>query len=118
MTIELMENEEQKLEGQLTLDVFHTEDEIVIKSAIAGVSPEDLDISITKDTVNIKGVRQKDENIENGNYYYRELHYGPFSRSVILPEDIDTENASANLKNGILTIRLPKIRKVKKLKVA
>ena len=106
-------------EGQLTVDVYQTEDDIVIKSTIAGVTAEDLDISLTNDMVTIKGIRNPDEKVKQSDYYYRELYWGPFSRSIILPEEIDADNAKASIKNGILTIRLPKLAKskVKKIKV-
>lgn len=106
-------------EGQLTVDVYQTDDEIVIKSTIAGVTVDDIDISITSDMVTIKGKRKPDEPIDQSDYYYQELYWGPFSRSIILPEDIDVEKASASMKNGILTIRLPKLAKsrMKKVKI-
>lgn len=104
-------------EGQLTIDVYQTPTDIVIKSTIAGVSPEDLDITITNDMVTIKGKREKDEVITDGDYYYQECYWGAFSRSVILPVDVEAEKADASMKNGILTIRLPKIEKVKTKKI-
>jgi len=100
-------------EGQLTIDVYQTPNEIVIKSTIAGVKPEDLDIAITNDMVTIKGTRKKDEEVKAEDYYYQECYWGAFSRSVILPVDVEAENATATMKNGILTIRLPKVEKVK-----
>ncbi|MCK4859940.1 MAG: Hsp20/alpha crystallin family protein [Candidatus Omnitrophica bacterium] len=100
-------------EGQLTLDVYQTENDIVIKSTIAGVKSEDLDISITNDMITIKGARRQGESVPQENYYYQELYWGPFSRSVILPVDVDTEKAKASMKNGILTIRLPKTEREK-----
>jgi HSP20 family protein len=104
-------------EGQLTIDVYQTPAEIVIKSTIAGVSPDDLDITITNDMVTIKGKREKDEVIAGGDYYYQECYWGAFSRSVILPVDVEAEKADASMKNGILTIRLPKIEKIKTKKI-
>lgn len=105
-------------DGQLTIDVFQTEDDIVIQSTIAGVDPEkDLDISITTDMVTIKGTRSPEQKIKSSDYYYQELYWGPFSRSVILPVDVDTENAKASYKNGILIIRLPKLEKIKTKKI-
>ncbi len=106
-------------EGQLTIDVYQTNDEMVIKSTIAGVTSEELDITITNDMVTIKGQREKDEDISSDSYYYQELYWGPFSRSVILPQEIDTESAKAGLKDGVLTIRLPKMERsrTKKLKI-
>jgi len=104
-------------EGQLTLDVYQTPGEIVIKSTIAGVAPEDLDISITNDMVIIKGERKNSEEVKTEDYYYQECYWGKFSRSVILPVDVDPDKSKAVLKNGILTIRLPKIEKVKTKKI-
>ena len=106
-------------EGQLTIDVYQTENDIVIKSTIAGVKPEDLDVSINNDMVTVKGERKNEEIVENGNYYYQECYWGSFSRSVLLPVDVIPEKADAALKNGILTIRLPKAdtTKTKKIQV-
>lgn len=106
-------------EGQLTIDVYQLEDEMVIKSAVAGVRSEDLDITITSDMVTIRGSRDREEEIHPQDYYYQELYWGPFSRSVVLPYEIDTENAKAALREGVLTIRLPKLErsKTKKLKI-
>jgi len=104
-------------EGQLTIDVYQTETDVVIKSTIAGVSPDDIDIGITNDMVTVRGRRVKDEQIEAENYYYQELYWGTFSRSVILPVEVDADKAKAGIKNGILTIKLPKIEKVKTKKI-
>ena len=102
-------NKESKTEnGILTLDVFQKDNEIVIKSAIAGVGGKDLDISITNDSVTIEGTRKEEEKEEDKNYFYQELNWGSFSRKVILPEEINPDQAKATLKNGILTITLPK----------
>lgn len=113
------ENFSSDAEGQLTIDVYQTENEIVIKSTIAGVKPEDLDVSINNDMVTIKGERKNEEVVEAENYYYQECYWGHFSRSVVLPVDILSEKSEASLKNGILTIRLPKAdtRKIKKIQV-
>ncbi len=112
-------NEASGAEGQLTIDVYQTENDIVIKSTIAGVKPEDLDVSINNDMVTVKGERKNEEIVENGNYYYQECYWGGFSRSVLLPVDVIPEKADASLKNGILTIRLPKAdtTKTKKIQV-
>jgi HSP20 family protein len=106
-------------EGQLTIDVYQTDNDIVIKSTIAGVKPEDLDISINNDMVTIKGERKNEEMIEQGNYYYQECYWGSFSRSVLLPVDVISDKTEASLKNGILTLRLPKAdtTKIKKIQV-
>ena len=103
----------QDYEGQLTIDVYQTADEIVIKSTIAGVKPEDLDVNINNDMLTIKGIRRNDATVKTEDYYYQECYWGPFSRSVILPVDVETEKIKAELKNGILTIILPKASKAK-----
>ncbi len=104
-------------EGQLTIDVYQTPNEIVIKSTIAGVTPDDIDITMTNDMITIKGTRKKDEQVKEEDYYYQECYWGPFSRSVILPVDVEVDNAEASMKNGILTIKLPKVEKVKTKKI-
>lgn len=113
------QGESDGAEGQLTIDVYQTEEDIVIKSTIAGVKPEDLDVTINNDMVTVKGERKNEEIVENGNYYYQECYWGSFSRSVLLPVDVIPEKADASLKNGILTIRLPKAdtTKTKKIQV-
>lgn len=103
----------QDYEGQLTIDVYQTANDIIVKSTIAGVKPEDLDVSINNDMLTIKGTRRNDARIKPEDYYYQECYWGPFSRSVILPVDVETENIKAELKNGILTITLPKASKAK-----
>ena len=106
-------------EGQLTIDVYQTPEEVVVESTIAGVKPEDLDISITNEAVTIRGKREKTETIKDEDYFYQECYWGKFSRSIILPQEIDADKAVASLKNGILIIRLPKLnrQKSKKLKI-
>lgn len=104
-------------EGQLAVDVYQTPADIVIKSTIAGVKPEDLDIAITSDMVTIRGRRESDDNLEDDDYFYHECYWGPFSRSIILPADVQTEKSLATLKNGVLTIKLPKLEKIKTQKI-
>ena len=111
--------EKDGYDGQLTVDVYQTEEDIVVQSTIAGVDQNNIDISLTNDMVTIKGRRIAPEKIKQSDYYYRELFWGPFSRSIILPEDVDPDSAKASMKNGLLTIRLPKLSKtrVKKVKI-
>jgi HSP20 family protein len=104
-------------EGQLTIDVYQNPNEIVIKSTVAGVKPEDIDISFTNDMITIRGKRRKDEEVTTEDYYYQELYWGAFSRSVILPVEVDADRAKADIKNGILTIKLPKSEKIKTKKI-
>jgi HSP20 family protein len=106
-------------EGKLTIDVYQTPTEIVVESAIAGIKPEDLDINVSGDSITINGERQHEEEVKEEDYFYQECYWGRFSRSVILPEEIDPEGATVNFKNGVLTVRLPKVnkKKTKKLKI-
>jgi len=103
-------------EGQLTIDVYQTENELVIQSAIAGVKPENLDISIERDVLIVKGIRQKPFE-ETGDYFTQECYWGPFSREVILPVEVDPGRVEATMKEGILTIRIPKILRERKRKI-
>lgn len=107
-------------EGQLTIDVYQTADEIVVESTIAGVDPDNLDIDITPESVTIRGKREREKKISDEDYFYQECYWGRFSRSVILPQEVNPDEATASLKNGVLTIRMPKInrQKSKKLKVS
>lgn len=100
-------------EAQLTIDMHQTSDEIIIEAMVAGVKPEDLDVSITQDMVTLKGKRSKSTSMSGENYYYQELYWGGFSRSILLPQEVDSEEAEATMKNGLLTIKLPKLDKAK-----
>lgn len=103
--------EEDYEEGQLSVDVYQTKDAIVVKSTIAGVKPEDIDISINNDMVTIKGKRELDDTVVEDDYFYQECYWGGFSRSIILPVEIMPDKVEASLKNGVLTVTLPKAKK-------
>ena len=96
-------------EGELVVDVFETNAEFVVLTAIAGVHIKDLDISVEKDMMVIKGQRVDPHENPSKKYFYQECYWGPFSRKIILPENINTEAADAQMDKGILTIRIPKI---------
>jgi HSP20 family protein len=102
-------------EGELAIDVYQTENDLIIQSAIAGVKPENLEILIEGDVITIKGNREKPE--DGGAYFTQECYWGPFSRKVILPVEIDPNRIEATMKEGILTIRLPKIERERKRKI-
>jgi HSP20 family protein len=110
-------DEEEEEEGQLTVDVYSTPSELVIKTMVAGVKPEDLDVSITRDSVTIRGKREEDRTIADDEYYHRELYWGTFSRTVILPEEIDVDEAEAIEKYGMLILKLPKLDKNRETKL-
>jgi HSP20 family protein len=110
---------DNETEGQLTVDVYQTPSDIVVESAIAGVKPDDIDVNVTNDSITIKGERRREKAVKDEDYFYQECYWGKFSRSVILPQEVDPEAAEVTFKNGILTVRLPKLnrKKSKKLKV-
>lgn len=116
---ELNTKKEEGLEGQLIVDVYQKENEIVIQSLIAGVNSDDLEINISPESVTIKGERKKTEEIDEKDYFFQECFWGKFSRTIILPQEIDTEKTKASFKNGILTIRMPKLhtQKEKNIKI-
>jgi HSP20 family protein len=111
------QTDDELIEGALTIDVYQTDNDIVIVSTIAGVTAKDLDVSITNDMVTISGARKNPVKVKQENYFYQECYWGPFSRSVILPIDVDAEKSAAELKDGVLTITLPKSEKVKIKKI-
>lgn len=107
----LTEEELSGEEGQLAVDVFQTADEIVVVAPVAGVVLEDLSITITDEVLSIKGRRNLQFNVQSGDYFTQECFWGDFSRSIILPESVDTGKVKASFKNGILTVRVPKVEK-------
>ena len=102
---------EAEVEGELAVDVYQTPTHIVIKAMIAGVRPEDLDVSITRDMVTIRGKRERHTEGTNGDFFFQELYWGSFARTVVLPQEVEIEGAEAMEKHGLLIIRLPKIDK-------
>jgi HSP20 family molecular chaperone IbpA len=98
-------------EGELPVDMYQTDDAIVIRALVAGVSPTDLDISITRDMVTIRGTREEFQEAHDDNYFHRELFWGSFSRTLLLPEEVAIDEAEAQEKHGLLEIKLPKLDK-------
>lgn len=109
--------EEEDKDGELTVDVYQTPDMIVIKTMIAGVRPEDLDISITRDMVTVKGRREEERVAKDEDYFTRELYWGSFSRTISLPSEIDVDEAEAIEKHGLLILKLPKLDKKRQSKL-
>lgn len=98
-------------EGQLSVDVYQEGENIIIKSTIAGVEPEDIDITFDNDMITIRGERRNDNDARDEDYFFQECYWGSFSRSIILPVDVDTEQIEATIRNGVLTVTLPKAEK-------
>ncbi len=125
ISIENEEEGEEKIskteggEGTLTVDVYDDGDDIVVQSTIAGVDDDNLEINITTESVTIRGERKQEKQIDEKNYFYQELFWGSFSRSILLPQEVDPDHSTASLSKGILTIRMPKLNRSreKKLKV-
>jgi HSP20 family protein len=109
--------EEEAEEGQLTVDVYETASDIVIKTMVAGVKPEDLDISITREMVTIRGKREEDRTVSSEDFFHRELYWGAFSRTIVLPKEVDIEEAEAIEKYGLLILKLPKLDKHKEARL-
>ncbi len=109
--------EDDEKDGELTVDVYQTADMIIIKTMIAGVRPEDLDISITRDIVTIKGKREEERVARDDDYFMRELYWGTFSRTITLPQEVDVDEAEALEKHGLLILKLPKLDKKRQSKL-
>lgn len=100
-------------EGQLAIDVYQTEESIVLVAPIAGVAESNLEVAITDEVVSIRGTRSQNTEVPSDNYFVQECYWGSFSRSYVLPVAIDPDNAAATLRDGILTIRIPRVEKSK-----
>ncbi len=98
-------------DGELPVDMYQTDDNIVIRALVAGVSPGELEISITRDMVTIRGVREEYQEAHDDGYFHRELFWGSFSRTLLLPEEVAIDEAEAQEKHGLLEIKLPKLDK-------
>ena len=108
---------EEEMEGELSVDVYQTPTHIIIKAMIAGVRPEDLDVSITRDMVTIRGKREQHTEGTAGDFFFQELYWGSFSRTIVLPQEVEIEDAEAVEKHGLLVIRLPKMDKGRQAKL-
>jgi HSP20 family protein len=106
-----------KQEGEIAIDVFHQAGDIVIQAPIAGVEVEDLDISVDGDTIEIKGDRERSREINPEDYLLKECWWGPFSRKIILPFRLDGAKAKALIEDGVLVLRVPKLKKRRKIEV-
>ncbi len=101
--------EEENEEAELAVDVYKTPTEIVVQTMVAGVKPEDLELSVTRDMVTIRGKREESRTIDENNYFNKELYWGKFSRTISLPQEVEPEEVEATERHGLLTIRLQKV---------
>ena len=95
------------------VEVFDTKEAVVVKAQVPGASQDSLQVSVTDDALSLKGEMKEEENQEEKNYYRREFHYGAFARTIPLPAAVESEKASAKLKDGILEVTIPKSEKAK-----
>lgn len=105
---------EEAEEAELAVDVYQTSSEIIIQTMVAGVKPDDLDLTIARNMITIKGKRDDNRTIDEEDYFTKELYWGAFSRTILLPQEVEPEEAEAIEKQGLLTIKLQKIDKEKK----
>lgn len=112
--------EEAQVPGQLAVDVYQTKEDIFIVAPVPGVSKADLDLSIVESTLTVRGSRKESKDIRTSDYFVQECYWGEFSRSIILPVQVKEEEAEAELKDGMLTVKVPKAEqdKVKKIDIA
>ena len=105
--------------GHMDIDVYHEEDNLVVRASMPGVNPEDVEVTVTNDALTIKGESKVEKEVKEESYLHRERRYGTFKRTVALPEGVDTEKATTSYENGVLTVTIPKIaeRKPKPLKI-
>ena len=108
---------EEEQEAELTVDLYQTPSDIIVQTMVAGVLPENLSITITRDMITIKGKREENQSVSSENFYVQELYWGAFSRTISLPEEVDPEEAEAIEKHGLLIIRLPKLDKNRETKL-
>ncbi|MFA5791681.1 MAG: Hsp20/alpha crystallin family protein [Candidatus Paceibacterota bacterium] len=106
--------EEENEEAELSIDVYQTPTDIIIQTMVAGVKPEDLELSIARDIITIRGKREENRNIDEDNYFTKELYWGKFSRTISLPAEVEPEEVDATEKHGLITIKIRKVDKEKK----
>ena len=100
-------------EGMLAVDIYETDDHVVVQTAIPGVQAEDIDVSVTGDTLTIKAETKEEQEVKGENYLRRERRFGSFRRSIVLPDGLETDNVEADYTNGVLTLKFPKSEEVK-----
>ena len=95
------------------IDMYQTDDEVVVKATLPGLKAEDVDISVTGDTLTLRGEYKQENEQKEARYHIREQRYGSFERSLLLPTDVKADKAVADFENGVLTIRIPIAEEVK-----
>lgn len=106
--------EEENNEAELSVDVYQTPTDMIIQTMVAGVKPEDLELSIARDMITIRGEREENRSIDENNFFTKELYWGKFSRTISLPKEVEPEEVEATEKHGLVTIKIKKVDKEKK----
>jgi HSP20 family protein len=106
--------EEENEEAELSVDVYQTPTDIIVQTMVAGVKPEDIELSISRDMITIRGAREESRTIDNDNYFTKELYWGKFSRTISLPAEVEPEEVEATERHGLLTVKIKKVDKEKK----
>lgn len=111
---------ESQVPGQLAVDVYQTKEDIIVVAPVPGVSKGDLDLSIVESTLTVRGARRESEKVRTSDYFVQECYWGEFSRSIILPVQVKEEEAEAELKDGMLTVKIPKAEqdKIRKINIS
>lgn len=104
-------------DGELAIDMYQTPTHVIVQTVVGGIPQEDIDVSVMEDMVLIKGKRERHKEVSREDLFLKELYWGTFSRSILLPEPVDADRAEATYKHGLLTIQLPKLKKEKTQKV-
>lgn len=112
------EDDQEDFPGQLAVDVYETDDQLVVKARTAGVNKEDLDVSISDGILTISGTLSSGDDTEATNWHIQECYWGEFSRTVALPVAVKEDEAAAALKDGVLTISFPKVQQEQAKKIA
>lgn len=108
---------ETKTDGHLPVDMYQTPNEIVIRAFVAGVRPEEMNVSISRDMVVLEGAREERSEVSGPDYFNQELFWGTFSRTIMLPQEVDVDGAQASSKDGLITITLPKLDRARQTKL-
>ncbi len=106
-----------RAEGHLPVDMYQTGTELVIRTFVAGVRPDEMNVSISRDMVVIEGSREERSEVTGSDYFNQELFWGTFARTIMLPQEVDVDGAQASSKDGLLTIVLPKLDKTRQTKL-
>lgn len=107
----------ERAEGHLPVDMYQTPTDIVIRTFVAGVRPDEMNVSISRDMVVIEGSREERSEASGPDYFNQELFWGTFSRTIMLPQEVDVDGAQASSKDGLLSITLPKLDRTRQTKL-